>query len=116
MAVKIFKAGYPYVNALYQLSILAHYIGYLYNKTPFFSPWLRLIGIEIKRMSAADYVRPCREMTVSRRSGIESAVDQVNQTNPPTTLSSVLSILSLSSKSARSNKRPRMYPREPPTP
>ncbi|KAF9353278.1 ubiquitin-protein ligase peroxin 12 [Mortierella sp. NVP85] len=55
MAVKIFKAGYPYVNALYQLSILAHYIGYLYNKTPFFSPWLRLIGIEIKRMSAADY-------------------------------------------------------------
>ena len=56
MAIKVFKKGYPYVNALYQLSILAHYIGYLYNKTPFYSPWLRLIGIEIKRMSAADYV------------------------------------------------------------
>ena len=56
MAVKAFKKGYPYVNALYQLSILAHYIGYLYNKTPFYSPWLRLIGIEVKRMSAADYV------------------------------------------------------------
>ncbi|KAF9310349.1 ubiquitin-protein ligase peroxin 12 [Podila horticola] len=55
MAIKVFKKGYPYVNALYQLSILAHYIGYLYNKTPFYSPWLRLIGIEVKRMSAADY-------------------------------------------------------------
>ncbi|KAF9184352.1 ubiquitin-protein ligase peroxin 12 [Haplosporangium sp. Z 767] len=55
MAIKAFKKGYPYVNALYQLSILVHYIGYLYNKTPFYSPWLRLIGIEVKRMSAADY-------------------------------------------------------------
>ncbi|CAO3571344.1 unnamed protein product [Mortierella alpina] len=55
MAIKAFKKGYPFVNALYQLSILAHYIGYLYNKTPFYSPWLRLIGIEVKRMSAADY-------------------------------------------------------------
>ncbi|KAF9994946.1 ubiquitin-protein ligase peroxin 12 [Entomortierella chlamydospora] len=54
-AIKIFKMGYPYVNALYQLSILAHYIGYLYNKTAFYSPWLRIIGIEVKRMSAADY-------------------------------------------------------------
>ena len=57
MALKLFKKGYPFVNALYQLSILAHYIGYLYNKTPYYSPWLRLIGIEVKRMSAADYVR-----------------------------------------------------------
>ncbi|KAG0291377.1 ubiquitin-protein ligase peroxin 12 [Linnemannia gamsii] len=55
MALKLFKKGYPFVNALYQLSILAHYIGYLYNKTPYYSPWLRLIGIEVKRMSAADY-------------------------------------------------------------
>ncbi|KAG0338177.1 ubiquitin-protein ligase peroxin 12 [Podila humilis] len=55
LAIKAFKKGYPFVNALYQLSILAHYIGYLYNKTPFYSPWLRLIGIEVKRMTAADY-------------------------------------------------------------
>ncbi|KAG0051730.1 ubiquitin-protein ligase peroxin 12 [Gryganskiella cystojenkinii] len=54
-ALKAFKKGYPYVNALYQLSILAHYIGYLYNKTSFYSPWLRLIGIEVKRMTASDY-------------------------------------------------------------
>ncbi|KAF9200887.1 ubiquitin-protein ligase peroxin 12 [Haplosporangium sp. Z 27] len=55
LATRLFKKGYPYVNALYQLSILAHYIGYLYNKTDFYSPWLRIIGIEVKRMSAADY-------------------------------------------------------------
>ncbi|KAF9992072.1 ubiquitin-protein ligase peroxin 12 [Modicella reniformis] len=55
MVVKIFKKGYPYVNALYHLSILLHYIGYLYNKTSYYSPWFRLIGIEVKRMSAADY-------------------------------------------------------------
>ncbi|KAF9425511.1 ubiquitin-protein ligase peroxin 12 [Podila epigama] len=55
MAVKALKKGYPFVNAVYQLSILAHYIGYLYNKTPYYSPWLRLIGIEVKRMTAADY-------------------------------------------------------------
>ncbi|KAF9971730.1 ubiquitin-protein ligase peroxin 12 [Actinomortierella ambigua] len=54
-AIKVFKKVYPYVNALYQLSILVHYIGYLYSKTAFYSPWLRLIGIEVKRMTAADY-------------------------------------------------------------
>ncbi|KAG0227110.1 ubiquitin-protein ligase peroxin 12 [Actinomortierella wolfii] len=53
--IKVFKKVYPYVNAVYQLLILGHYIGYLYNKTAFYSPWLRIIGIEVKRMTAADY-------------------------------------------------------------
>ncbi|KAF9898655.1 ubiquitin-protein ligase peroxin 12 [Lobosporangium transversale] len=86
MAIKIFKKGYPYVNALYQLSILVHYIGYLYNKTPFYSPWLRLIGIEVKRMSAADY----RQIQQKAK----SAPRRPSSSWPETIQNSVLGILS----------------------
>ncbi|KAF9924854.1 ubiquitin-protein ligase peroxin 12 [Linnemannia zychae] len=79
-ALKMFKKGYPYVNALYQLSILAHYIGYLYNKTPYYSPWLRLIGIEVKRMSAADY-RDIQQKAKNRPKRTSNSLIQSVQNN-----------------------------------
>ncbi|KAG0294449.1 ubiquitin-protein ligase peroxin 12 [Dissophora globulifera] len=75
--IKVFKRGYPYVNAVYQLAILAHYIGYLYNKTPFYSPWLRLIGIEVKRMSAADYREIQQKAKSAPRKPASSLVESI---------------------------------------
>ncbi|KAF9583185.1 ubiquitin-protein ligase peroxin 12 [Lunasporangiospora selenospora] len=77
MTIKLFKKGYPYLNAAYQIAILVHYIGYLYNKTPFYSPWLRLIGIEVKRMSAADYREIIQKSKSAPRRTSNSLIESV---------------------------------------
>ncbi|RGB24089.1 Pex12 amino terminal region-domain-containing protein [Rhizophagus diaphanus] len=47
---------YPCLNALYHGSILLYNVLYLYDKTRCYTPWLSLMGIEVRRMSAQDYV------------------------------------------------------------
>ncbi|ORZ01803.1 Pex12 amino terminal region-domain-containing protein, partial [Syncephalastrum racemosum] len=54
---RLFRLIYPYINSIYHASNLAYNIGYLFGKTRYYTPWLHLIGLEIKRMSMADYVR-----------------------------------------------------------
>ncbi|KAJ8331436.1 ubiquitin-protein ligase peroxin 12 [Batrachochytrium dendrobatidis] len=56
IAVKVFKAGYPYTNAAYSAIILGFQIAYMYGKTPYYSPWLYLCGLKLKRLSVSDYV------------------------------------------------------------
>ncbi|GES75248.1 peroxisome assembly protein 12 [Rhizophagus clarus] len=51
----LFKILYPWLNALYHGSKLLYNFLYLYNKTRCYTPWLKLMGIEIRRMSAQDY-------------------------------------------------------------
>jgi peroxin-12 len=54
--IKLFRKVYPYINALYHGSGLVYNVLYLFNKTKYHSPWLHLLGLQIKRMSMADYV------------------------------------------------------------
>lgn len=53
---RLFKKIYPIVNFLYHISNLGYNIGYLFGKTKYYTPWLHLLGIEVKRMSMDDYV------------------------------------------------------------
>ncbi|KAI8083161.1 Pex12 amino terminal region-domain-containing protein [Halteromyces radiatus] len=53
--IKLFRTIYPYINAIYYGSGLIYNILYMFNKTNYHSPWLHLIGLQIKRMSMADY-------------------------------------------------------------
>ncbi|CAO3649355.1 unnamed protein product [Cunninghamella blakesleeana] len=53
--IKLFRKIYPYMNLLYYGSNLVYNILYLFNKTNYHTPWLHLIGLQIKRMSMADY-------------------------------------------------------------
>ncbi|KAI8337687.1 Pex12 amino terminal region-domain-containing protein [Chlamydoabsidia padenii] len=53
--IKLFRKLYPYINALYHGSGLVYNVLYLFNKTKYHSPWLHLLGLQIKRMSMADY-------------------------------------------------------------
>ncbi|KAL8292902.1 hypothetical protein RQP46_000596 [Phenoliferia psychrophenolica] len=50
-----FKATYPYANVGYELYLLAYNIGYLFEKTPYWRPWLSWMKVEVRRMSAEDY-------------------------------------------------------------
>jgi peroxin-12 len=53
---RIFRKVYPIINMLYYGSNLCYNIGYLFGKTKYYTPWLRILGIEVKRMSMDDYV------------------------------------------------------------
>ncbi|RUP21146.1 Pex12 amino terminal region-domain-containing protein [Jimgerdemannia flammicorona] len=70
-ARRVFRKVYPLVNATYHGSVLCYSIAYLFGKTPYYTPWLKLIGLEVKRMSVQDY----REH-YTRMSGPASATSQ----------------------------------------
>jgi peroxin-12 len=52
---KKFLKYYPIVNMLYNLSFFIQRVCYLYDKTEYFNPWFRLIGLRIQRMTMEDY-------------------------------------------------------------
>ncbi|KAI9319269.1 Pex12 amino terminal region-domain-containing protein [Dichotomocladium elegans] len=52
---RLFRCIYPYINAGYYGANLAYNIAYMFGKTRYYTPWLHMIGLEIKRMSMADY-------------------------------------------------------------
>ncbi|CAG8673615.1 3160_t:CDS:2, partial [Paraglomus occultum] len=45
---------YPWVNFLHHGSIWIFIVAYLAEKTRYYSPWLKLLGIEVRRMSFQD--------------------------------------------------------------
>lgn len=54
--MRLFKKVYPIINFLYYGSNLAYNVAYLFGKTRYYTPWLHLLGLEVKRMSMDDYV------------------------------------------------------------
>ncbi|SGY38440.1 BQ5605_C003g02031 [Microbotryum silenes-dioicae] len=52
----VFKSIHPYANAAYELYLLSYSVRYLFNSNPFWRPWFSWMSIEVRRMSAEDYV------------------------------------------------------------
>ncbi|KAJ8522978.1 hypothetical protein ONZ45_g506 [Pleurotus djamor] len=50
-----FKALYPWLNTLFELWLLASNIAYLFDRTPFYRPWLAWIGVDLRRLGVEDY-------------------------------------------------------------
>ncbi|SCV67094.1 BQ2448_5740 [Microbotryum intermedium] len=61
-AYGMFRRGYPYANAAYELYLLSYNVRYLFNKSPYWRPWLSWMSVEVRRMSADDY-RAAHETT-----------------------------------------------------
>lgn len=54
--IRLFKKIYPIMNFLYHGSNMAYNVAYLFGKTRYYTPWLHLLGLQVKRMSMNDYV------------------------------------------------------------
>ncbi|GAA6036988.1 hypothetical protein JCM8097_005493 [Rhodosporidiobolus ruineniae] len=52
-----FKLAYPYANLLYEVYLLVYNLRYLFGKSPYWRPWFRWVGIEVRRMGQEDYER-----------------------------------------------------------
>ena len=53
---KTFKSLYPLANTGFELWLVAWNIAYLFDKTSFYRPWLSWIGVDLRRLGAADLV------------------------------------------------------------
>lgn len=58
-----FKLVYPWADTVFELWMMSYNIGYLFDRTPFYRPWLKWIGVDIRRMGPEDYQRPIPSST-----------------------------------------------------
>ncbi|GAA5978582.1 hypothetical protein JCM10908_004412 [Rhodotorula pacifica] len=52
-----FKLAYPYANLVWELYLLMYNLRYLFGKSPYWRPWYRLLGVEVRRLGQDDYER-----------------------------------------------------------
>ncbi|KAF9495724.1 hypothetical protein BDN71DRAFT_1447164 [Pleurotus eryngii] len=52
---RAFKAIYPWLNGLFELWLLSSNIAYLFDRTPFYRPWLAWIGVDLRRLGMEDF-------------------------------------------------------------
>lgn len=52
----LFIKCWPVLTKSYEVTLLAYNIAYLFDKTPYYRPWLHWLGIDLRRMSEHDYV------------------------------------------------------------
>ncbi|KAM0792084.1 hypothetical protein ACM66B_004788 [Microbotryomycetes sp. NB124-2] len=51
----MFKRSWPILNLAYEVYLLSYNVRYIFDKTPFWRPWLSWMNVEVRRMSADDY-------------------------------------------------------------
>ncbi|KAJ2751826.1 ubiquitin-protein ligase peroxin 12 [Coemansia pectinata] len=52
---RMFKLCYPHANFMYHAATALYYIAYMFDRTDYNSPWLHMLGLQVRRLSAADY-------------------------------------------------------------
>ncbi|KAJ2697668.1 ubiquitin-protein ligase peroxin 12 [Coemansia sp. IMI 209128] len=52
---RLFKLCYPHVNFVYHAATALYYVAYMFDRTDYNSPWLHILGLQVRRLSAADY-------------------------------------------------------------
>ncbi|KAJ3334323.1 ubiquitin-protein ligase peroxin 12 [Blyttiomyces sp. JEL0837] len=50
-----FKSSYPYIKSLYNAALLYYQVAYMYGFSEYYTPWLAILGLRIRRMSQHDY-------------------------------------------------------------
>ncbi|KAH8830613.1 cyclin-dependent protein kinase inhibitor [Flagelloscypha sp. PMI_526] len=51
---RLFKLVYPWINVTFEGYLLLFNISYLFDKTPFYRPWLKLLGLDLRRLGVED--------------------------------------------------------------
>lgn len=54
---RLFLKVYPWANTTFEVWLLVCNVAYLFDKTPYYRPWLRWIGVDVRRLGADDMVR-----------------------------------------------------------
>ncbi|KAJ3327463.1 ubiquitin-protein ligase peroxin 12, partial [Gonapodya sp. JEL0774] len=60
---RLFRRVYPYTGAVYGLTLFTWQILYMHGRTRYYSPWLYLLGLEIKRIDGPPPPPPSSDTT-----------------------------------------------------
>lgn len=52
---RFYKITYPYANTAFELWQLGYNLAYLFDRTPFYRPWLAWIRVDLQRLGPEDY-------------------------------------------------------------
>ncbi|KAI0069147.1 hypothetical protein BV25DRAFT_1818118 [Artomyces pyxidatus] len=52
---RLYKRWYPWMNITFEGWLLAYNIAYLFDKTPFYRPWLSWVGVDLRRLGVEDF-------------------------------------------------------------
>ncbi|KAJ2808082.1 ubiquitin-protein ligase peroxin 12 [Coemansia helicoidea] len=55
VATRLFIRYYAHANFAYHAATLLYYVAYMFDRTDYNSPWLHILGLQVRRLSAADY-------------------------------------------------------------
>lgn len=58
---RAYKAAYPWLNTSFEVWLLVYNVAYLFERTPYYRPWLSWIGVDLRRVSVDDLVSVFRE-------------------------------------------------------
>ncbi|KAF8529169.1 cyclin-dependent protein kinase inhibitor [Hysterangium stoloniferum] len=62
---RLFKTIYPWAATAFELWLVAWNIAYLFDKTPFYRPWLAWIGVDVRRLGAEDMLNTLNRSAVN---------------------------------------------------
>ncbi|KAJ8456398.1 hypothetical protein ONZ51_g12151 [Trametes cubensis] len=51
---RLYKTAYPWLNTSFEAWLLLYNVAYLFEKTPYYRPWLSWVGVDLRRISADD--------------------------------------------------------------
>ncbi|CDO68720.1 hypothetical protein BN946_scf184652.g47 [Trametes cinnabarina] len=51
---RAYKTAYPWLNTSFEMWLLIYNVAYLFERTPYYRPWLSWVGVDLRRVSADD--------------------------------------------------------------
>lgn len=58
---RVYKKVFPWVNTAYEVWLLAYNVAYLFERSPFYRPWLAWIGVNLRRLGPEDFLVESRK-------------------------------------------------------
>ncbi|EGO01590.1 hypothetical protein SERLA73DRAFT_48482 [Serpula lacrymans var. lacrymans S7.3] len=93
---RAYKTIYPWFNVSFELWLLVYNVAYLFERTPFYRPWLAWIGVDLRRLGADDFVTNLeaqKQVPPNRKQGIMAFVRRHLTSSPQLLLDSLKLLL-----------------------
>ncbi|TFK43262.1 Pex12 amino terminal region-domain-containing protein [Crucibulum laeve] len=92
-----FKIVYPWLNMTFEVWLLVWNVAYLFDQTPFYRPWLRWIGVDLRRLGVEDFraasLAAQKKLSPARKLNLMAKIRRLLLTSPRLLLDSLRLLL-----------------------
>ncbi|KAH9938577.1 uncharacterized protein B0H18DRAFT_1081185 [Fomitopsis serialis] len=88
---RMYKTVFPLLNSTFEVWLLVHNIAYLFDRTPYYRPWLAWIGVDLRRRAAQQAMKP--KLDPARSQGVLRSLRRLLVSSPRLLLDSFNVIL-----------------------